>query len=30
MNDYFAREFWRFVLVQQAVEQLALTLPSLL
>jgi arylsulfatase len=25
MNDFFAREFWRFVLVQQLVEQLALT-----
>ncbi|OJU47179.1 MAG: arylsulfatase, partial [Alphaproteobacteria bacterium 65-37] len=25
MNDFFAREFWRFVLVQQAVEKLALT-----
>ena len=25
MNDFFAREFWRFVLVQQAVAQLALT-----
>jgi arylsulfatase A-like enzyme len=24
-NDFFAREFWRFVLVQQAVEKLALT-----
>ena len=25
MNDFFAREFWRFVLVQQLVEKLALT-----
>jgi arylsulfatase len=25
MNDFFAREFWRFVLVQQYVEKLALT-----
>ena len=25
MNDFFAREFWRFVLVQQVVEKLALT-----
>ena len=25
MNDFFAREFWRFVLVQQAVGKLALT-----
>ncbi|NIX77339.1 arylsulfatase [Microvirga sp. c23x22] len=25
MNDFFAREFWRFVMVQQYVEQLALT-----
>jgi hypothetical protein len=24
-NDFFAREFWRFVLVQQYVGQLALT-----
>src|SRR5579864_4155230 len=24
-NDFFAREFWRFVLVQQLVEKLALT-----
>jgi hypothetical protein len=24
-NDFFAREFWRFVLVQQEVEKLALT-----
>ena len=24
-NDFFAREFWRFVLVQQFVEKLALT-----
>jgi arylsulfatase A-like enzyme len=24
-NDFYAREFWRFVLVQQAVEKLALT-----
>ena len=24
-NDFFAREFWRFVLVQQAVTKLALT-----
>ena len=24
-NDFFAREFWRFVLVQQYVEKLALT-----
>ncbi len=25
MNDFFAREFWRFVAVQKAVEKLALT-----
>jgi hypothetical protein len=25
LNDFYAREFWRFVLVQQAVEKLALT-----
>ena len=25
MNDFFAREFWRFVMVQQYVEKLALT-----
>ena len=25
LNDFFAREFWRFVLVQQLVEKLALT-----
>jgi arylsulfatase A-like enzyme len=25
VNDFFAREFWRFVLVQEAVEKLALT-----
>jgi arylsulfatase len=25
MNDFYAREFWRFVLVQQFVEKLALT-----
>ena len=25
MNDFFAREFWRFVLVQQEVGKLALT-----
>jgi len=25
MNDFFAREFWRFVLVQQAVAKLAET-----
>ena len=25
MNDFYAREFWRFVLVQQAVAKLALT-----
>ena len=25
MNDFYAREFWRFVLVQQYVAQLALT-----
>ncbi len=24
-NDFFAREFWRFVMVQQYVEKLALT-----
>ncbi len=24
-NDFYAREFWRFVLVQQAVAKLALT-----
>jgi len=24
-NDFFAREFWRFVVVQQAVGKLALT-----
>ena len=24
-NEFFAREFWRFVLVQQYVEKLALT-----
>ena len=25
MNDFYAREFWRFVLVQQLVAKLALT-----
>jgi arylsulfatase len=25
VNDFFAREFWRFVMVQQYVEKLALT-----
>ena len=25
MNDFFAREFWRFVLVQQDVAKLAMT-----
>jgi arylsulfatase len=25
MNDFFAREFWRFVLVQQQVAKLAMT-----
>jgi arylsulfatase len=25
MNEFFAREFWRFVMVQQYVEKLALT-----
>jgi hypothetical protein len=25
MNDFYAREFWRFVLVQQSVAQLAST-----
>ena len=25
MNDFYAREFWRFVLVQQLVGKLALT-----
>ena len=25
MNDFYAREFWRFVLVQQQVGKLALT-----
>ncbi|HYI29994.1 MAG TPA: arylsulfatase, partial [Bradyrhizobium sp.] len=25
LNDFYAREFWRFVLVQQAVGKLALT-----
>jgi arylsulfatase len=25
VNDFFAREFWRFVMVQQFVTQLALT-----
>ena len=25
MNDFYAREFWRFVLVQQAVAELAKT-----
>jgi arylsulfatase len=25
MNEFFAREFWRFVMVQQFVEKLALT-----
>ena len=25
MNDFFAREFWRFVLVQQYVGKLAMT-----
>jgi hypothetical protein len=24
-NDFYAREFWRFVMVQQYVEKLALT-----
>ena len=25
MNDFYAREFWRFVLVQQVVAKLAMT-----
>jgi len=25
MNDFYAREFWRFVMVQQAVSKLAMT-----
>jgi arylsulfatase len=25
MNDFMAREFWRFVVVQQEVEKLAMT-----
>jgi len=29
-NDFFAREFWRFVLVQQHVGKLALTAVDLL